>query len=239
MRIYNILIQTLSTNEMMLTNDVVVGDGKRLWNKLMTLLIASLMIQLTNIKKTNNENMRQYIARVENVMLQLDAVDEKMSEQKKQFYIESGLSKTREWHDITTMIRLVDKSGSWTQLELTEFLISEENSRNINNTNNNNKNNSDAYNFNNNNNNNNTRKFCTFCKKKGHTVDTCYMKKNKENNNNKNENNKNKNNNNNNNNVKCIKCGQDNHKSYQCYFRNKNNNNINNNKNNNSNYNKN
>src|SRR6266702_3103081 len=71
-RAYNIILQTLSSDQLMLMSDVKKGDAYSLWKKLndvygtvkTTDSLVAIMNQLGTLSKNKSESMKEYLGRV-------------------------------------------------------------------------------------------------------------------------------------------------------------------------------
>lgn len=121
-RVYNILIQSLTDDQMILLNDIEEGNAFELFKKLndfygavkTTDTVISIMDQLSNNKKLRIESMKEYIERVSSLIHQLEEMSIKQDIKIKKYYIVSGLSKASEWASITELIGGLDKDSDWT-----------------------------------------------------------------------------------------------------------------------------
>ena len=154
-RTYNIILQTLSNDQMMLCNDVKAGDAFGLWKKLndvygtvrTTDSLASIMHQLSSMTKPKHESIKEYLGKFGMQISKLHELNETVSDKMKKYYILSGLSKSAVWSSTTELVNGLDKDGQWTLDQLETYLISQESKLLMKyaNNNSNNNNNNNAY----------------------------------------------------------------------------------------------
>ena len=89
--------------------------------------IDSLMDQLHDIKKHNNERIREFIARIDKIILQLNTLNSPINTRMRKHYILRGLRHLTQWNIHVTMIQKMDRDGKWTGDELEQYLVGEEN----------------------------------------------------------------------------------------------------------------
>jgi hypothetical protein len=250
-RAYSIIFNALNNAQALQVLEIETGDAAGVWKKLnetygpvkSTDTLGSLLDQLQNAVKRQEESMKEYLGRMSYLCSQVEQVDmnEKVSLSRKKYYVMQGLKKVRDWEEVINVAKGVDMSGKWTYEDLAGYLISEDNARSMSTTskstshkNMNMNNNNNAYYGNNSYNNDTHNKSsvkCSVCKKIGHESEKCRYR-------NKNNNNYKNNNSNNNGNAvaagmkrrikgNCFNCGIAGHKADDCYKKKNNNNSSN------------
>ena len=156
-RTYNIILQTLSPEQLMLMSDVKKGDAYSLWKKLNDVFgtvkttdsLVSIMNQLGTLSKNKNESVKEYLGRVGTKLNQLRELGQPQDDSMKKYYVVAGLRNSHDWRRTAELIGGLDKDDSWTVDQLEQYLISEDNARSLKTktdvNNNNNNNNNNAY----------------------------------------------------------------------------------------------
>ena len=99
-RTYNIILQTLSPEQLMLMSDVKKGDAYSLWKKLNDVFgtvkttdsLVSIMNQLGTLSKNKNESVKEYLGRVGTKLNQLRELGQPQDDSMKKYYVVAGLS---------------------------------------------------------------------------------------------------------------------------------------------------
>ena len=134
-RAASILLQSFKQKQLLIIKGIFQTNPHEMWKKINQAYgvlntgdtVGSLITQLTNIKKKDNERVSDYIARINSIICQLETLGEKTSERVKIHYIMNGLKGNEKWTNQVNSIRRGEIQGRMTESEVVNYLESEDN----------------------------------------------------------------------------------------------------------------
>ena len=135
----NFIVQSVSEKILRMLAHINPSNAYEMWKTVQRIqgLIkttdtsSALMNKLHNIRKDKNDSMGVYISKVENIAHQLSQLRINIDNQQKKFYILKGLESVEGWSVDLKLIRKLDKDNTWTMDELQQYLMDEENAREL------------------------------------------------------------------------------------------------------------
>jgi hypothetical protein len=137
---YSILLSSFGKDQLKLVmNDKFDGDAMAVWNVMLqaygTLKSVStqslLFSKLTTVTKNKTELIEQYIARVDNIISDLNNMGTIINAAQHKYHLMNGLSKLDEWTLCVEYISQHDINDSLTLPEIYKLLINEETKRRV------------------------------------------------------------------------------------------------------------
>jgi hypothetical protein len=138
-RAFAILLQSFKRKQLLMVKQITPGDAASVWKKICSVYgtvkstetQVSLLDQLKYMKKTTKETIEDYLARVDRIIYDLKTLGEVVSDTQRKYYILEGLIGLEEWQLDVKLIKKLDKDNKWSQDELEQYLVSNENSMNL------------------------------------------------------------------------------------------------------------
>ena len=138
---YNLLIQSLNPKQIMLCQNIRMGNAFAVWRRLnenygVIKSAASkhnLMQTLSDNIKLSSESVSDFFARTDRIIADIDAQsDNHMDDSTKRFHYIQGLSKDNKFSNLATLVSQVDSEEKWSLEKLKQYFINQYNYRVIN-----------------------------------------------------------------------------------------------------------
>jgi hypothetical protein len=134
-----LIMSTLSEKQMNVVSRVFSENAYELWKTILdnydvidtTDTIDSLLTSLQNVKRDNNEYMRDYISKVDILVRKLGQLGESVSDRRHKHILRRGIQHLSTWVVPLQVLQKMDSDGKMTVSELERYLINEENKQNL------------------------------------------------------------------------------------------------------------